>query len=234
MAFTESALQFLRDLEVNNDRDWFQPRKQQFEEQVRAPMAQFVGAMNSELSGSGPDYVTDPAKAIYRIYRDTRFSPDKTPYKTHIGALFPHRQLGKDGGAALYFHLSAKELLIAGGLYKCPSPMLVPVRRHIAEHHERLTTMLSTRPVRQLFGAMQGERLRRPPKGWSADHPAIDYLVFKDFLLEVSLPPHAGIGAGAYKTVAKHFRAMVPFVSFLNESLLAERKRQKQDPLMSF
>jgi uncharacterized protein (TIGR02453 family) len=232
MAFTSAALQFLRDLEVNNDRDWFQPRKHRYEELLRSPMAEFVEAINSELSTSGADYITDPKKAIYRVYRDTRFSPDKTPYKTHIGALFPHRQLGKNGGAALYFHLSTKELLIAGGLYKCPAPTLIRVRRHIAENHERLSAVLRARPVREYFGDMQGDRLSRPPKGWPADHPAVTYLRYKDLLLEVALPPGDGVGPGAYKAVAKRLRAMVPFVSFLNEPLLAERKRQRQDPLM--
>ena len=176
MPFTTAAIDFLAQLEANNGRDWFQPRKQEFDLSVREPMVRFVERLNADLAESAPDYVTDPRKSIYRIYRDTRFSKDKTPYKTHIGALFPHRALGKDGGAALYFHLSPKELLIAGGLYKCPPPMLLPIRQHIADQHERLTAILKAKPVRQLFGAMQGDQLTRPPKGWSAGHPAIGYL----------------------------------------------------------
>jgi uncharacterized protein (TIGR02453 family) len=234
MAFTQATLQFLHELELNNDRDWFQARKQDYEEVVRSPMTAFVQAINSELSTSGVDYVTEPQHAIYRIYRDTRFSADKTPYKTHISALFPHRQLGKSGGAALYFHLSGKELLVAGGLYKCPGPILIGVRRHIAADHERLSKMLGTPQVRRLFGGLQGEQLKRAPKGWPPHHPAIGYLRYKDLLLEVSLPPAEGLGPAAYKTVATRFRAIVPFVSFLNEPLLAERKRQRQDPLMAF
>ena len=232
MPFTTAAIDFLSQLELNNDRDWFQPRKEEFEASVREPMVRFIERLNAELADVGPDYVTDPQKSIYRIYRDTRFSKDKTPYKTHIGALFPHRALGKDSGAALYFHLSPKELLIASGLYKCPPPMLIPIRQHIADQHERLTAILKAKPVKQFFGEMQGDRLTRPPKGWSAEHPAIDYLRQKDLLLEVSLPPETGTAAKAVKEVAKRFRAMLPFVSFLNEPLVMKKKKGGKDPLL--
>ena len=232
MSFTSASIGFLRDLDVNNDRDWFQPRKEDYETLVRGPMAQIVERINESLADAGPAYVTDPRKAIYRVYRDTRFSKDKRPYKTHIGALFPHNALGKNGGAGLYFHLSAKELLIAGGVYMCAPEVLLPIRQHIAEHHQRLTAILHARTVRLLFGELQGDQLTRPPKGWTADHPAVDYLRRKDLLLEVSLPPERGLGPRAPSEVTKRFRAMLPFVEFLNEPLVMRKKRSARDPLM--
>ena len=232
MPFTRDAIDFLGELEVNNDRDWFQPRKDDYEKMVRQPTAEVVERINAALAESGPDYVTEPQKAIYRIYRDTRFSKDKRPYKTHIGALFPHRALGKNGGAALYFHLSPKELLIAGGVYMCPPPLLLAIRQHIGEHHERLTEILQTRSVRQTFGDLQGDQLTRPPKGWSADHPAIDYLRRKDLLLEVSLVPEAAFGAKGVNEVTRRFRAMLPFLEFLNQPLVMQKKRTARDPLL--
>ena len=231
MSFTRESIDYLGELELNNDRDWFQPRKDDYEQFVRGPMAAVVQRINSSLAEAGPDYVTDPQKAIYRIYRDTRFSKDKRPYKTHIGALFPHRMLGKNGGAALYFHLSAKEFLIAGGVYMCEPPILLAIRQHIAEHHHRLTTILKARSVKQTFGELQGDQLTRPPKGWSAAHPAIDYLRRKDLLLEVALQPEAAFGAKGVNEVTKRFRAMLPFIDFLNEPLLAQKKRAARDPL---
>src|SRR6266436_2992270 len=93
--FPSEALTFLKNLSRHNDREWFQARKETFEAKVKAPMAELVEAINKELLDFAPDHITDPKKAIYRIYRDTRFSADKTPYKTHIGAIFPNRNLGK-------------------------------------------------------------------------------------------------------------------------------------------
>src|SRR6476661_791434 len=109
--FDTAAIGFLWDLKKNNDREWFQPRKEQYEKLVREPMLRAVEAVNRKFESVAPDYITDPAKAVYRIYRDTRFSPDKTPYKTHIGALLWHKRLGKNGGACFYFHLSTEEFL---------------------------------------------------------------------------------------------------------------------------
>src|SRR5689334_12173953 len=97
--FSPEALKFLRGLERNNRREWFQPRKEIFETQLKAPMMQLVEAVNAELLRFAPDHITDPKKAVYRIYRDTRFSADKTPYKTHLAAIFPHRALGKQSAA---------------------------------------------------------------------------------------------------------------------------------------
>lgn len=230
MPFDEAALGFLRDLEANNDREWFQPRKAMYESAVRAPMVELVEAVNSELASVAPDHVTEPAKSIYRIYRDTRFSPDKTPYKTHIGALFPHRQLGKETGAAFYFHLAATGFLVAGGLYHSGAAALTAQRAHIAATHPRLTALLKHKGVREYFGAMQGDRLTRPPKGWSADHPAIEYLKHKDFLLEVEHPPEAGLGKTALKDLLKGIRLMTPFIGYLNEPYLNAAARR--DPLL--
>ena len=89
--FSPEALKFLRGLERNNRREWFQPRKEIFDTHLKDRMVELVEAVNAELLRFAPDHITDPKKAIYRIYRDTRFSADKTPYKTHIGAIFPNR-----------------------------------------------------------------------------------------------------------------------------------------------
>lgn len=191
-----------------------------------------VHAVNQALTAFAPDYVTDPSKAIYRIYRDTRFSPDKTPYKTHIGALLWHSRLGKNGGAAFYFHLSTTEFLIAGGLYHCPPPQLLLVRRHIAAHSDQLRAILGGRKVKSLLGDLQGEQLRRPPKGWPADHPAADLLKFKDLLLETALSPADAWKPSAIGEVTTRFRAMAPFVEFLNEPFL-QQAAKPADPLLA-
>src|SRR5712671_5949548 len=148
--FPEAGMQFFRGLKRNNRREWFQPRKQTYDEQVKAPMVELVNAVTAEMMRFAPDYVADPAKAIYRIYRDTRFSKDKTPYKTHIAAIFPRRGLMKHGGAGLYFSVSAKEIEVAGGVYMPGPDALLAIRTHLAERHEEFTRVVETRKLRAL------------------------------------------------------------------------------------
>ena len=132
--FPPEAITFLKGLEKNNTRDWFQPRKKIFETKLKAPMLELVEAINAELLNFAPEHITEPKKAVYRIYRDTRFSKDKTPYKTHLGAIFPRRGLGKDAGAGYYFHVSAKEIGIACGAYAPGPEQLSKIRHFIAEN----------------------------------------------------------------------------------------------------
>src|ERR1700758_5055816 len=133
--FPPEALTFFRQLARNNDRDWFQPRKEIFEATVKAPMIELVERINGELAKFAPEYINDPKKAVYRIYRDTRFSADKTPYKTHIAAVFPKRGSGRETGAGFYFHLSPKSIGIAAGAYMPGPEELLAIRTWLAENH---------------------------------------------------------------------------------------------------
>ena len=140
-----------------------------FEEKVKAPMLELIGELNSALAGFAPDYVSDPAKAFYRIYRDTRFSPDKTPYKTHIAALFMPRGLEKHASGGLYFQVSPREIGVAGGIYMPGPEQLLAVRTHLAEHHKRLEVILKGKQLRTLMGDLSGDQLTRLPKGFPCD-----------------------------------------------------------------
>src|SRR5207237_7708695 len=113
--FSPSALDFLRKLKRNNRRSWFQPRKEIFESEIRRPMIELVTAVNVELMRFAPRYVTPPNKAIMRIYRDTRFSANKAPYKTHVSAIFPRAGADRMSGAGCYFHFTPGTLLILAG-----------------------------------------------------------------------------------------------------------------------
>jgi len=232
--FPVEALRFLRDLKENNEREWFQPRKAEYERLLKEPMQALVGTLNTALEHAGfADYVTDPQKAVYRVYRDTRFSRNKTPYKTHAGALLWHRKLGKDGGAGLYFQLSTEDLMMASGLYMAPPEIMLPVRMHIAEHYQDLERIVKARKVKALFPkGVEGDKLTRPPKGWTAEHPAVEWLKFKNLVLETSLPPETALQADAAALIGKHLVAMVPFLEFLNAPLMAAAARRKRDPLM--
>lgn len=217
--FPPEAMQFFRGLARNNRRDWFLPRKPVFEEKVKRPMWEMVEALNASMKEFAPDYVTDPAKAIYRFYRDTRFSKDKTPYKDHIAASFPRRGLPGQGGAGYYFAVSHKDVGIGGGVYMPLPETLRAIRNHVAEHHAEFRRIIGARAVGQLFGGMQGEQLSRVPKGFAKNHPAEDLLRYKQFLLYVELPPDIAVSPKLFEEVQKRFRAMAPFVDFLNAPL---------------
>jgi uncharacterized protein (TIGR02453 family) len=222
--FPAAAIDFFRSLDRNNNREWFQPRKQAFEEQVKQPMRALVESLNVALMGFAPEFVTEPEKAIYRIYRDTRFSKDKTPYKTHIAASF--RRLGPGhSDAGYYFALSHKEVAIGGGIYMPEPPALLAIRNHIAGRHDELRRILRARPVRGLLGELQGEQLSRVPKGFACDHPAADLLRFKRFILYVELSPDLATTPALYTEILKRFRAMTPFLGFLTTPLKATRKK---------
>lgn len=223
--FPPEAITFFRGLARNNRREWFQPRKPLFEEKVRGPMIGLVTELNRVMMGFAPDYVTDPDKAIYRFYRDTRFSADKTPYKTQIAASFPRRGNARHGGAGYYFAVSDKGVDVGGGIYMPPPEALLAVRTHIAEHHEQFRRIAAAPAVKRLYGAVQGEQLTRVPKGFCAEHPAADLLRFKQYLLFTTLDPAIVTTPKLFTEVEKHFRAMAPFLDFLNAPLVSQRRK---------
>lgn len=225
--FPTEGMQFFRSLARNNRREWFQPRKQIYDEQLKAPMMELVTALNAEMIRFAPDYVAEPAKAIYRLYRDTRFSKDKTPYKTHIAAIFPRRGLVKHEGAGLYFSVSAKEIEVAGGVYMPGPDALLAIRTHLAERHEEFTRIIESRKLRALMGNMQGEQLSRVPKGFPCDHPAADLLRYKQWLFYVMLDPAIATTPKLLVEIRKRFEAMMPFLDLLNQPLVRAAKRPK-------
>lgn len=223
--FPREGIQFFRGLVRNNNRDWFLPRKEIFETKVKQPMQDLVAALNAAMMAYAPLYVTDPAKAVYRFYRDTRFSKDKSPYKQQIAASFPRRGLERHDGAGFYFAISHKEVAVGGGVYM-PSPeTLLAIRNHIAAHYQDLRRITASRTVRRLFGEMQGDQLTRPPKGFAVDHPAEELLRMKQFLLYIELPPDSATTGRLFREIETRFRAMTPFLDFLNAPLASARKK---------
>uniref|UniRef100_Q01NJ4 TIGR02453 family protein n=1 Tax=Solibacter usitatus (strain Ellin6076) TaxID=234267 RepID=Q01NJ4_SOLUE len=220
--FPQEGLDFFRKLQRNNRRDWFQPRKPVFDATLKQPMRELVAAINVGMKTFAPEYVTDPDKAIYRIYRDTRFSKDKTPYKDHIAASFPLQ--GTPAGAGLYFAVSHKEVAIGGGIYMPAPETLRAIRHHVAERHQELRKIVAKPAVRQLYRAgLQGEQLTRVPKGFDPAHPAADLLRYKQLFLYVELNPDLATTSELYPTVVRHFRAITPFLRYLNAPLTRKR-----------
>lgn len=222
--FPPEALQFFRGLARNNHREWFLPRKPLFEEKVKEPMRQLVDTLNLALHDFAPEYETDPGKAIFRIYRDVRFSKDKKPYKEQIAATFrrggaPHHQGG------YYFAISHKSVAIGGGVYMPEPDLLLAVRQRIAERHEEFRRILASRPLRRLLGNLEGAQLSRVPRGFPADHPAADLLRYKYYILFKELPPSLVTSPKLYKAIVDRFRVMTPFLQFLTASFAAKPKK---------
>jgi uncharacterized protein (TIGR02453 family) len=214
-----AGIQFLRDLKQNNHREWFQVHKEIYERELRQPLLELVSAVNAELERFAPEYRTDPPKAAYRIYRDTRFRDDKTPYKTHAAASFAHRTFGKHVAAGYYFHFSPDELLVGGGLWM-PGPRgLLSIRQAISSDPQALRSILADEPFQESFGEMTGERLKRPPKGFSAEDPALDLLRFKQFLAGAQLDPALVTAPRVVAEISTRFEAVTPLIRYLNGAI---------------
>jgi uncharacterized protein (TIGR02453 family) len=191
-------------------------------------MVGLVETVNSELAKFAPDYIVEPAKAIYRIYRDTRFSNDKTPYKTHIAASFWRHGMAKHAGAGFYFSVAPDEIEIAGGVYM-PGPEELPaLRTHVAENADRFRRLIKARGLVRLMGELKGDSLSRVPKGFAPDHPAADLVRMKQWLYYITdLEPALAKTRKIATEVVDRFRAMEPVISFLDEPL----KSRKRDVL---
>ena len=222
--FRPEAMKFLRGLKKNNDREWFQPRKEIFDNEVKAPMIELVAALQREIETAAPDYLQDPAKCVYRIYRDTRFSKDKTPYKTHISAALKKQGLGRDGSAVFYFHLAADEVVIAVGSYM-PGPVeLRALRNHMAENYKQFAKLCQEPKLRAALGELQGAQLTRVPKGYDPEHPAQDLLKRKQFYFSKELDPATATTPELYKELSNALKAAVPVMQFLNKPLVGLAK----------
>jgi len=229
-AFPEEGLRFLRSLKRNNNREWFQERKGIYEEVVKRPMEQLVEALSVDLQGFAPELVASPKASIYRIYRDTRFSKDKSPYKTHIAAVFPRKGLQKHQGAGLYFHIATTELLIGGGVYMPTAEDLNAIRSHIAENPAEFASIVEDKTFIKMFGRLSGDRTSRVPRGFAADHPAAEYLRHKQYLAGRTYEPEEATSKRFYKTVVESFRGMMPLIRFLNEPIVrTQRIRQRHE-----
>ncbi|MCX6539765.1 MAG: DUF2461 domain-containing protein [Acidobacteria bacterium] len=223
--FTSQTLAFLRALARNNRREWFQERKDRYEEVVRAPMAALVERLAVDFRDFAPDLIATPRASMYRIYRDTRFSADKTPLKTHIAAVFPHRLLPKHECAGLYLEVAPQHVWYGGGMYMPSTSQLHLVREHIAANHRRLRTIVESPAFRRVFGEITGDQLKRVPLGFPKDHPAAEFLKFRQFLAGCEKPAAFATSPGFYRSILTAFRTLSPLIAFLNAPLIADRGR---------
>jgi len=176
--FRPEALEFLVELALNNDRAWFQPRKAEYERLLKEPLEAFCTALDVELRVRAIPLASDPARSPFRIYRDVRFSKDKSPYKTAVSASFPWS--GDGGGVGGYFHLEPGEMFVGGGMWHPAPARLAAWRQAVVGDRAGVHGILESGSFRSTFGEVSGDRLKRAPAGYAADDPDVELLKLKD------------------------------------------------------
>lgn len=225
--FSPEALKFLRDLKKHNNRDWFEAHRETYLDAVKKPLEELTTLVSAELTRFAPRYATEPKRAIYRIHRDTRFSSDKTPYKNHAASLFYRADLGKNSSAAFYFQISPDDVGIGGGVYMTTPDQLRAIRVHLLDNHQRFRKIAASAGIKRTFGAFQGEALTRPPKGFDPEHPAMDLIRCKQFLLWREMDAKLALGPELFVEIMTSFEVMAPAIEFLNEPLASAAKKKE-------
>ena len=145
------AFTFLRNLKRHNDREWFQPRKAIFDAELKEPMLAIVRKVTDAMIDFAPQFIRPAEKCLFRIYRDTRFSNNKLPYKTHVAAWWSHQGLEKTSGAGYYFHIDANEVIIAAGAYMPEKDQLAQIRHWLLDNHKEFRALLKKPAVKHAF-----------------------------------------------------------------------------------
>ena len=215
------GLAFLRGLARHNDREWFTPRKAVFEAELKQPMLAIIRKVTDAMAKFAPDFMRPAEKCLFRIYRDTRFSANKLPYKTHVAAWWSVQGMEKTSGAGYYFHVSAKEVVVAAGAYMPEKDQLAAIRQWLLENHLEFRKVLQTAAIRKTFSEFEGNALTRPPKGFPKDHPALDLIQCRQWGLSTTLPAATALEDGFAATLIRHFRLAAPVVEALNSPLRA-------------
>ncbi|MEE9278204.1 MAG: DUF2461 domain-containing protein [Dehalococcoidia bacterium] len=219
--FSRNVFAFLEELQANNARDWFNANKQRYETSVREPAREFIRNMEPRIRGVSKQLIADDRKAggsLMRIYRDVRFSKDKSPYKTNVGIQFRHRA-GKDVHApALYVHLEPDDVFVGVGIWHPDAPSLQGIRAKIDDEPDRWRSLLSRKRFAGRF-TLGGESLKTAPRAYSKDHPLINDLKRKDFIAVADLSRAAVISPSFEDTVTEHLTDAADFMRFLCEAV---------------
>lgn len=224
MPFTPATLTFLRGLARNNRKPWFEAHRADYEGAVVAPMRALIEEMDVRFARFAPEIIGDPKRSMFRIYRDIRFSKDKSPYKTHAACWFYHRDgthaVGREatgGGAGFYLHLAPGSGFTGGGMWMPPREALHNLRDAIAEDPRPFERMVKDRRVTRRFGGLsEEEMLTRVPRGYAPDHPAARWLRFQSFTLGRPLTDAQALSARLPDLLEADFRLMLPLVRWIN------------------
>ena len=210
---------YLRELRVNNNREWFQANKKRYDA-LRADFIRDVSRLIDRIAAFDPEIASlDARSCIYRIYRDLRFSPDKTPYKTYFSAYMAGFGGRTSSYGGYYIHLEPDASQLAGGVWCPTSPMLKQLRRDISDNMDELITILHAPAFRRTFGTFTGEQLTRMPQGFPADMPHGELLRFKSFVVTSVKPESFFTSPDWLDRATEDFRLLHPLNRFLNYTI---------------
>jgi len=215
--FTRSTFQFLKDLKANNNREWFAEHKHRYEGQLKDPALRFIEAFGPELRKLSPHFMATP-RSLFRIYRDTRFSKDKTPYKTAAGVHFRHDSAKDAHAPGFYVHIAPGECFVALGIWHPDSKTLLKIRERIVGDPAAWKKVSRSKSFATRY-ALEGDSLKRAPKGFDPEHPLIEDLRRKDFIGVQQVPQSFITNPELPKELARTFRKGVPMVRFLCDAL---------------
>lgn len=228
---TAEAMKFLRGLKRHNDREWFEARREVYEQSVRTPMLALIDEINQAMTDFAPEHVRPANKIVMRIYRDTRFSKNKLPYKTHLSAWWSRRGMEKTSGGGYYLQISPQEIMIAAGVYMPEREQLFAIRRWMSENHatyrKQLKKVMASRGL--AFTAIDAQPLTRMPKGFLPDDPAAELLRAKNWGVSATLPADAALTPRFVAEIVKRMRAAAPLVDTLNDAILSTQPKGTQN-----
>ena len=227
MLFSTATLTFLRGLKRHNERVWFEGHRAEYEAVVQQPMRQLIEELDVRLARLAPQIIGDPKRSMFRIYRDIRFSADKSPYKTHAACWLYHRDgsraVGREaagGGAGFYFQIAPGDSFLGGGMWMPPREALLTLRESIAEDPKQFTRIATDRRLLRRFGGLSEEAvLRRVPRGFAPDHPAARWLKFQSFVMGRALTDAQVVSARLPALLEADFCLMLPLVRWINGAL---------------
>jgi uncharacterized protein (TIGR02453 family) len=227
MAFSAATLGYLRNLKRHNERPWFEAHRAEYEGDVKAPMRELIEEMDVRLARLAPEIIGDPKRSMFRIYRDIRFSADKSPYKTHASCWFYHRDgtraVGREaagGGAGFYFQIAPGDSFTGGGMWMPPREALINLRDAIAEDPKGFAKLATDKRLLRRFGGLDEDAmLRRVPRGFAPDHPGARWLKFQSFVTGRALSDAQAVSARLPALLEADFKVMVPLVRWINQVL---------------
>jgi uncharacterized protein (TIGR02453 family) len=211
--FSRRAIDFLAELAANNDRAWFQPRKADYERLVKHPLEALCVALAERFAARAIPLRSDPARSPFRIYRDTRFSADKSPYKPYASASFPWA--GEGGGPGGYFHFEPGEMYVGGGMWHPEPTRLAAWRALVVGSPTAVHAALDDPAFVRTFGDVHGDSLKRVPPGFPKDHPDADLLRLKDVTFGRRLADDEALSTGLPDILADAFADALPVVRLL-------------------
>jgi uncharacterized protein (TIGR02453 family) len=215
---TQSTLQFLNDLHKNNTREWYHANKDWYKEafgnfeDLVAMLLHTISDFDTSVMG------TEPKDCLFRIYRDIRFSKDKTPYKTWFGAAMKSGGR-KQIGSGYYIHVSPKQVYLAGGIWHPEKDTLDMIRDHIVAWPKKIERVVTDKNFIESFGELGGDQLKTAPRGFPKDHPQIQWLRHKDLIVSTQVDPKLVLSETFIQKAGKIYEKMLPLNQFITEAI---------------